>query len=128
MENSKDKQDNKSILIVDDEIELLDFLETDLKKAGFQTFKASGGNDALKVISTENIDLVISDIRMPEGDGIFLLNSLKDKQSKIPVVFFVSAFSEITEDDALSLGAKALLKKPIDSTVLVSNITKVFDT
>jgi len=116
----------KSILIVDDEIDLLEFLAIDLNSAGYQTFKAASGNEALKIVIKEQIDLIISDIRMPDGDGIYLLNTLKNRHAKIPVVFFVSAFSEITEDDAFSLGAEALLKKPIDPDALIERINKVF--
>src|SRR4051812_40640982 len=84
------------ILLVDDDIDTLDYLSLALLRHGFILERATSGNDALKAIQTPpQPDIIISDYKMPNGDGLELVKCLKDMQAPIPVIWMsgnVSAF------------------------------------
>ena len=102
------------VLIVDDEKELRRAIRRYLELEDYVCLEAKNGKEALKIINCEEIALVVSDIRMPGGDGIELLKAIKNINAKIPVVLLVTGFSEINRNEAISLGALDLLNKPID--------------
>ena len=81
-----------NILIVDDEEELVASLKTNFELEGYRVFTAFGGYDALEIVNSEEIDFVLSDIRMPEGDGEMLLKKLQFSNPEIPVVLIISGF------------------------------------
>ena len=109
-------------MIVDDEEDLRDVIAFDIEDAGFKILTASSGNKAIELLAKHKVDIIVSDIRMPDGDGVSLLNSIRKTEPNLPVVFFVSAFADISESSAKNLGAKALLKKPINPDELISQL------
>jgi len=117
------------ILIVDDEPDLRDILCSRLQMEGSHVTLAENGESALKVLARNHFDAVISDIRMPGGSGIELLEALQAMQNKdikrtLPAVILISGFSDLAQKDALARGAAALLVKPFD---LDDMITAVWD-
>ncbi len=88
-----------SILVVDDERSMRDFLKILLVKEGYQVETAHDGNSALELIKKHDFDLVISDIRMDGMDGLELLYSIKEQTPTLPVVM-ITAFA--SPDDAVS--------------------------
>jgi DNA-binding NtrC family response regulator len=104
----------QTILIVDDEIMLCDSMADYYKIDGYKVLKAYGGKEALEVLDCNQVDLIISDVRMPNGDGEFLLTEVRKKDAKNPPMVLVSGFSELTREKAKELGAIDLLEKPID--------------
>lgn len=106
------------ILAVDDEKALCHLLALNLEDAGYDVTEATSGNQALELLSQQHFDLVISDIRMPDGDGIFLLNEMKKLYPHTPPFFFISAFSDFTDAEVYHLGSENLLRKPVDYDVL----------
>ncbi|HID01616.1 MAG TPA: response regulator, partial [Desulfobacterales bacterium] len=87
-----------SILVVDDERSMRDFLKILLVKEGYQVETAPGGHQALEILEKQTFDLVISDIRMDGMDGLELLNSIKENCPSLPVVM-ITAFA--SPDDAV---------------------------
>ncbi len=77
----------KKILIVEDEVDLLAILEIHFKNAGWQTQTAANGRIALQQIEHSRPDVILSDINMPELDGMQLLQELDRTGSEIPLVF-----------------------------------------
>lgn len=112
----------KNILIVDDDETLRDTLVFDFKRKGFNVFSAENGNRALEIVRSTQIHLVLSDIRMPGGDGISLLETLRKIDPNIPVVIFLTGFAEITEEDCIKKGAKKVIPKPFDRKQLFSSV------
>jgi two-component system response regulator (stage 0 sporulation protein F) len=111
-DNATDKAgSDKTILVVDDEAGIRDAIEESLQLYGFKTYSASGGHAAFKIVRSQKIDLVISDLKMPEGNGIELLREIKSFSKDIPVVF-ISGFSDYTVDALLLLGAIRVFQKP----------------
>ena len=118
----------KTILIVDDEADIRDSLAEFFEIfEHFKTIKASSGTEALSLLSENDVDMVISDIRMPQGDGIFLVNQLKSKIEKGLKFIFMTGYSDLTRSAALKLGAKEIFYKPFDLEVLSAYIRKLFE-
>ncbi len=100
------------ILIVDDEEDLREVLKSSLEMRGFEVLTAKNGKVAFDLIQVSPVDVVISDVRMPGGGGVELLQALRAKDPVNPVVILVSGFSDVTQADALKMGAVALYSKP----------------
>jgi CheY-like chemotaxis protein len=101
------------VLIVDDEPDLCDIISLFLEMKGHQAVIANCGISGLNTLETEEVDLILSDIRMPKCGGIEFLERLKDKIIPHPPFLFMTGFSEVTEEEVVARGAKALLKKPV---------------
>jgi CheY-like chemotaxis protein len=102
------------LLLVDDEADLREILKDEFESEGFHVVEASSGREALQKILQEPIDIVVSDIRMPELTGIDLLDALREKDPKIPPVILITGFADITNDEAYAKGAHAIFAKPFD--------------
>ncbi|MBN2601931.1 MAG: response regulator, partial [Candidatus Marinimicrobia bacterium] len=114
-----------NILIVDDKKESLYLLETMLKGNGYHTFSASNGKEALQILDKQEIDLIISDILMPEMDGFQLCKAVKtsDKFRQIPFVFYTATFTTRQDEIlALKLGASRFLRKPMEPEKFLEQI------
>ena len=116
----------KRILVVDDEPGLRDILCFYLEDAGYEVLIAGGGLEAIEVINSQAVDAVVSDIRMPLGSGIDLLNAIQSTRAPKPVVLLVTAFSDITIEDAYEKGAEAVLSKPVKPENLVMALQRTF--
>ncbi len=102
----------KVVLIVDDEPDLRELLSMRFRKRGLKVLEAEGGIQALQIISSNKVDFVVSDIRMPNGDGLYLLDELKKLNPHLPFVFF-TGYSEIKEIEAYDRGAEGFLMKAL---------------
>jgi len=116
------------VLIVDDEAELCELFSLALENAGFETLTASNGNDAFRIVNERRIDVVVSDVRMPGGDGIDLLEKIRSLPARTPAVILVTGFADLSADEARRRGAAAFLSKPIDFEVLVETVKKSLQT
>lgn len=104
----------QNILIVDDEQPQRVILSGHLKRKGYNIFEASSGNEALKIANNNLIDIVFSDYKMPEMNGIELLKKIKENNPEIAVVI-ITAFGTIEDAvKAMKEGAFDYLTKPVD--------------
>ncbi len=104
----------KKILIVDDEYSIREALHMFFSSRGYSVQKAGDGLEALSLIEKEDFDLIISDIRMKNMDGIALVRRLKDTNKKTPVIF-ITAYPEVDNViEALRCGVVEYIKKPFD--------------
>ncbi len=115
---------SKSILVVDDDASLREFLEILLVQEGYDVKTADNGKSALEVLDNENIALVISDIRMPGMDGMSLLRTIKSKRPDMPVVLITAFASMDSAVTAMKEGAWDYLTKPFRIEELRSIIEK----
>lgn len=102
----------KTLLVVDDEVDLRDIVASELEFMGAKVFQAENIISAQKVLLSHHIDLIISDIRMPGGTGVDLLDVVKARNVQVPPVILITGFADITNEDAFDKGAEALLNKP----------------
>jgi len=117
----------ETILVVDDEVDLLDLIEYNLQKEGYRVLRAENGQEALNIARKTPPDLILLDVMMPKMNGIETINQLKadrDLRSK-PVVFLTARGDEKTELEGLELGADDFLSKPISTAKLLSRIKTV---
>lgn len=112
------------VLIVDDEDLLRKAMSSDFKRKGYQVFEASNGRDAFEIVKNNTIDIVLSDVRMPGGDGIELLNRIKEVNPDTPIVMFVTGFADMTLEEAYHKGADAVFMKPFDRKELFEAVNK----
>lgn len=111
----------KKILIVDDEPDILDYLSFMIGQDGYQTETASGGIEGFNKFESNAFDLVITDIRMPEGDGITLIKEIRAINKSIPI-FCVSGYSEISSTELLDLGVNAVFGKPFNREKILKKL------
>lgn len=101
-------------LLVDDEKDICEILEFKLQLLGFSCDHAHTGNQAIDLCKNNNYELIISDIRMPQGSGIDLIDFLKSKGQALPAMIFLTGHTEVPEQELLDLGVLTILEKPID--------------
>jgi two-component system response regulator (stage 0 sporulation protein F) len=116
------KLEGKKILVVDDEEGIRDLIISELEFCGAQCIEASNGNDAFELYKKENFDAVISDVRMPNGDGLVFLNKIKDNNLPVKVIIFMTGFSEVPAEEIYDLGVEAIISKPFRLDHMVSTL------
>lgn len=114
----------KSILIVEDEIDLLDIFEENLTLFGCTVQKAKNGQEALKLILNNKFDFILSDIRMPELDGTELLKALKLNFEQLPKFIFLSGQTNHSDEELKLMGAVDVLHKPFNLNQLADILYK----
>ena len=118
----------KSILIVEDDITYGIMLKTWLGKQGFNVASASNVARARKHIETESVDLILSDLRLPDHDGTDLLRWLTGKQLPIPLIIMTSYADIQSAVQAMKLGACDYVSKPVNPDELLKKIGEALDT
>jgi len=113
---------NKKILIVDDEVDLCQVLSWDFEDAGFTVLIANSGNEALQVIKDNQVDILLSDIKMPNGDGLELLTEIKQNKLSISQIYLMTGYTDYPIEELKALGMKSLFKKPIDTEKIIEEI------
>ncbi len=115
----------QSILVVDDEPQILEVIETRLSSSGFQVCKASGAQEALKILKDKKVDLIISDMKMPGMGGMDLLKNVRFLMPGLPLIF-LTAYGTIPDAVcAVKAGAVDYLEKPFDGRDLINKIRKI---
>jgi CheY-like chemotaxis protein len=111
----------KRILIVDDNLEATEILARNLTKMGYSADAVYSGAEALQQLRNEDYDIVISDVRMPNGSGIDLLREIKRDIRHVPIIL-TSADTNGAKAQAKALGADGFIAKPIDEDQLAEVI------
>lgn len=116
-----------TILIVDDEPNVLWFISKVCQPQGYETLTAGSGMEALKVIQEcgEKIDLVLLDLRMPGMGGIEVLKSIRKHQPDLPVIVLTAVHDK--REECESLGIEAFIKKPYSLEELYQRIENVVE-
>ena len=119
--------DKQSILIADDEEDILEIITHNLKKEGYQVYTANNGEDAVNMAFEKLPDLIVLDVMMPKVDGMEACRQIKanQKTSDIPVLFLTARSEEFAEITGFEAGADDYISKPIRPRVLMSRIKAV---
>ena len=102
------------ILVVDDELSVLSMISAILDHHGYEVHKASNAREAFAMLEQTNFDLMLSDIVMPDGNGIGLLERTRSQQPQVPVVMVTAVHDISVGIDAMRRGAFDYLLKPLD--------------
>jgi two-component system, OmpR family, alkaline phosphatase synthesis response regulator PhoP len=111
------------ILLVDDEKDIVEFLQYNLVHEGFKVITAYDGKEAIEKIS-QKPDLIILDVMMPKMDGYEVCTRIRsmDEYKHIPIMFLTAKASEIDEVHGLNLGANDFIPKPISPKKLIARV------
>lgn len=111
-----------TILIVDDEKDIADLLATFLQNENLRVLTAYTGQDALKIISTESLDLAVLDVMLPDIDGFHILQEIRQRGLLFPVLMLTAKGEAIDKITGLTLGADDYITKPFNPLETVARV------
>jgi len=122
-------ENGKIILVIDDEELLIEICEMMLKRLGHKVFKAYSGSEGIKIFEANKnqIDLIISDMNMPEMDGQEVINKLRKIDHNIKVLLSSGALLDSDEKEVIKRGFNGLLKKPYKINTLSEKMTEILN-
>jgi two-component system, OmpR family, response regulator VanR len=112
---------NETILLVDDEQEILDLLEIYLKNDGYQLLRAGNGIEALQLLQKNDVDLIILDIMMPQMDGIQACLKIRELKN-MPIIMLSAKAQDMDKIMGLSSGADDYMSKPFNPLELLARV------
>ena len=115
------------VLIVDDEYQLLEAFKKKLSKEGMEVFTASNGEEAIAILKQETLDIGLFDIKLPDTDGVELLEKLREIQPTAEVIMLTGYASVDTAIRSMKLGAYDYLTKPVKLSELHTVILKAYE-
>ncbi len=115
------------ILIVDDEEQLVEAFKKKLSREGFSVSVASTARDALALMKKQTFDVCVLDIRLPDMDGVELLESVKKNEPNLEIIMLTGHASVDTAIQSMKLGAYDYLSKPCKLTELSNVIQKAYE-
>ncbi|MBI5408102.1 MAG: sigma-54-dependent Fis family transcriptional regulator [Nitrospirae bacterium] len=121
------RKNTGTVLLVDDEPNALRVLSAILKEASYNIYQADGVDRALEIVSAENIDAVITDLKMPGKDGVYFFNYLKSNYPYIPVIFLTAFGTVDSAVTAMTEGAFFYFIKPPDYIKLKAILAKAVE-
>jgi len=124
--NPRTEPSRHNILVVDDEELIRNLVVTFLSKLGHSCITANNGVDALNKMRAIKFDAVITDIKMPEMDGIILTREISKHYPEIPVMVMTAYEDEDTAGTAISVGAREFIKKPFSLSEFLIRLQKMF--
>ncbi|PQZ59333.1 MULTISPECIES: response regulator transcription factor [Bacillus] len=113
--------EKNSILIVDDDRDIIRFITVNLKQEGFTVFSADNGEEALEVLNNNNVQLAILDVMMPQMDGIELCRRIREKYS-LPIMFLSAKSSDVDKVIGFSTGADDYIVKPFSTIEFIARV------
>ena len=118
-----------SILLVDDEERILNFLKTKLKLLNYEVYLANNGIDAIEQVQGQEPDMVVMDVIMPKMDGLQLLASLKASPQwhRVPVVMITTEGGETKVAEAVRLGAAGYVRKPFTADQIKEKLVGILE-
>jgi len=123
----KDSSKKVRILVVDDSPDTLEILKRNLESLGYLVFTALGAVEAIKIIESSPVDLVITDLKMPEVDGLSLVRHIQENYKNMGVMMITGYPSIEGAVEAVKFGAEEYLSKPFTEEELFSAVGRVLD-
>lgn len=120
-------KNKERILIVDDEEDILELVQYNVEREGYQTLCAVTGEQALQIVQTDKVDLVILDLMLPGINGLEVAKSIKRNPEKadIPIIMLTAKGEETDIITGLELGADDYITKPFSPKILLARIRAV---
>jgi DNA-binding NtrC family response regulator len=115
------------VLLIDDETVFVDALTNVLTRRGIKVQSASDGYQALQILTNEQFDVLVLDLRMPGMDGLATLKAIRERDALTPVLLLSGNIDLKQVSDALQEGAAEVLLKPCPVDALISSIENAFE-
>jgi len=117
----------KTIMVVDDSISIRQVVSLALKQAGYDVIEGADGRDALAKLTGQKVNLIISDVNMPNMDGITFVRELKTRPAYkfTPVLMLTTESQEDKKEQGKAAGAKAWMVKPFKPDALLAAVQKL---
>jgi two-component system chemotaxis response regulator CheY len=117
----------KTIMVVDDSISIRQVVGIALKQAGYEVLEAGDGKDALAKLTGQKVNLIISDVNMPNMDGISFVRELKTRPAYkfTPVLMLTTESQEDKKEQGKAAGARAWMVKPFKPEALLAAVQKL---
>ena len=112
---------NQTILVVDDEKTIVDILEFNLKRDGYDVLKASNGEEAISLFRERNPDLILLDIMMPKIDGLQVCKTIRN-ESNVPIILLTAKAEEVDKVIGLEFGADDYVTKPFSVREVMARV------
>jgi CheY-like chemotaxis protein len=120
------------VLIVEDDAIIRDMLVQMMRQEGYDTYEAEDGKEALKIVDSRKPNLVITDLLMPEKEGLELIQEVRKKDKKIKIVAISGGSRLIDADQSLKtaqlIGADRVCKKPLNRTKFIQDMRELIET
>ena len=118
---------SKTALVVDDSVSIRQMVTFTLQSAGFQTIEGSNGVEALAASDNKTVDLVVTDLNMPQMDGITLVKELRKRPSFkfTPILLLTTESQDAKKQEGKAAGATGWMVKPFNPDQLLSVVNKV---
>jgi len=118
---------SKKIVVIDDSETIRELVGMTLENAGHQVEKGIDGQDALRLFDGREVDLVITDLNMPNMDGISLIREVRkmNNYSAVPIIILTTESQTIKKEEAKSAGATGWIVKPFVADKLLAVVNKV---
>lgn len=113
---------SRTVLIVDDERSIVDILDFNLKKEGFETLRAYDGREGLRLAQTEDPDLILLDIMLPYMDGFEVCKTLRSAGDNVPIIMLTAREEETDKVFGLENGADDYITKPFSMRELLARV------
>jgi two-component system chemotaxis response regulator CheY len=117
----------KCVLAVDDSKTMRDMVAFTLRGAGYTVVEADNGNNALKVLPGQKVDVIITDVNMPEMDGLTLVRKIRamPQHAGTPILILTTESDQSKKDEGRSAGATGWIVKPFSPDKLLQIVAKV---
>ncbi len=120
-------QSGKTILVVDDEENILELIRYNLEKSGYRVLTAGNGSDAMSVLEENSVDLMVLDLMLPDTDGVEICKKVRnsEKYDQLPIIMLTAKSEEIDRILGLELGADDYMTKPFSVKELAARVKTV---
>lgn len=118
----------KNILVIDDSPSMRNLIKATLQQAGHNVFTAQDGEKALKTVNSETLNLIVTDVNMPNMDGIALIAEVRKGESvnkDVPILVVTTEGGDSTKNSGKIAGASGWVVKPFNADVLVAAAAKL---
>jgi len=121
------KREARTVLIIEDDVDIQKFASRVLELEGFQVLKAGDGERGMEIIKEKSVSLVLLDLRLPRRDGWSILREIKGNTelSTIPVVVLTAIAETLQRNRTLRMGARKYLIKPVSAQSLSKTIVSI---
>ncbi len=126
MNSNSDNTSKKKILVVDDSSIIRNYIEKACASK-YDVVMASGGNDAINLLSKDNFDLLLLDLMMPSVDGFAVLDYLKNNNNMVPTIIISGDTTKETIDRAFKYNVVDMVEKPFSEKNIIEKIDRVLE-